>query len=463
MPRKSSVVTLPASESPLQALVSVAPGAALPSSAPVYETRRIHMQWLGQLRWGALLGQLLTILLVDLGMHIKLPLGWLLAVLAVEAASNLWFLSWSRRASVSASSVLALPMAIDIVLLTALLFLTGGPFNPSSFLYLVYLALAAVVLPARLTWSLVGLSLISFGMLFVGERFLPMAIMPQLNHADQMRMHMQGMWYAFAVAAMFITYFVTRLRHSLAQRELELFRARSLASQSEKLASLATLAAGAAHELSTPLSTIAVVAKELERGLRDQDEAARSDAQLIRREVDRCREILQRMAADAGHTPELDERPMTIQELVTSAVEGVPRARDVQLTVASDAAAYVLRGQAQATAQALRGILKNALQASPAGKPVEVEAKLSADGARCRIAVRDRGAGMSQEVLSRAGEPFFTTKEPGEGMGLGLFLTRVVAERVGGQLDLQSELGQGTTATLTLPIAQRATNHRTPA
>lgn len=463
MQRKSSVVTLPASESPLSALVSVLPG-ALPSIAPAQETRRIHMQWLAQLRWGALLGQLLTVLLVDLVMHIKLPMAWLFAVLAIEAASNLWFVQGSRRDAVSESpSFLALPMAIDIVLLTILLFLTGGPFNPFSFLYLVYLALAAVVLPARLTWGLVGLSLLSFGMLFVAEHWLPLSILPQLNHADQMRMHMQGMWFAFAVAALFITYFVTRLRHNLAQRELELFRARSLAAQSEKLASLATLATGAAHELSTPLSTIAVVAKELERSLRADDEHARGDAQLIRREVDRCREILQRMAADAGHTNELSERPMSVQELLTSAVEGLPRARDVQLTLERDAGPCVLNGQAQATAQALRGILKNALQASPADRAVDVAARLSSDGARCNISVRDYGPGMSADVLSRAGEPFFTTKEPGEGMGLGLFLTRVVAERAGGQLDLQSLPGHGTTATLVLPITSRATNHRRPA
>ena len=462
MQRKSSVVTLPASESPLQALVSVLPG-ALPSIAPAQEKRRIHMQWLAQLRWGALLGQLLTVLLVDLVMHIKLPLTWLFVVLATEAASNLWFVRWSRRAAVSESSFLALPMAIDIVLLTMLLSLTGGPFNPFSFLYLVYLALAAVVLPPRLTWGLVGLSLVSFGLLFVAEHWLPLTILPQLNHADQMRMHMQGMWFAFAVAALFITYFVTRLRHNLTQRELELFRARSLAAQSEKLASLATLATGAAHELSTPLSTIAVVAKELERALRADDESARNDAQLIRREVDRCREILQRMAADAGQPGESSDRPRSVPELLTSAVEGLPRARDVQLTLEGDAGPSVLHGQAQATAQALRGILKNALQASPADKSVEVAARLSSDGERCSICVRDHGAGMSAEVLSRAGEPFFTTKEPGEGMGLGLFLTRVVAERAGGLLDLQSLPGQGTTATLILPVTLHATNHRRPA
>jgi two-component system sensor histidine kinase RegB len=295
----------------------------------------------------------------------------------------------------------------------------------------------------------------------LGERFIPLSIFPQLSHADQMRVHMQGMWFAFAVSAVFITIFVTRLRHGLGQREVELARARTLASQSEKLASLATLATGAAHELSTPLSTIAVIAKELERALAPSDETARTDAQLIRREVERCREILQRMAADAGHASEVEDRPLPLVELLKSAVEGLPRARDIRLIVAEGASDCVLRCQAQATAQALRGMLKNALQASPPEKHIEVNAQR--EGKMCRVAIRDFGAGMSPDVLARAGEPFFTTKEPGEGMGLGLFLTRVVAERVGGRLDLQSQQGQGTTAVLLLPLlddGRRATNHR---
>jgi two-component system, sensor histidine kinase RegB len=257
---------------------------------------------------------------------------------------------------------------------------------------------------------------------------------------------MQGMWFAFAVSAVFITIFVTRLRHGLAQRELELARARSLALQSEKLASLATLATGAAHELSTPLSTIAVIAKELERALAPLNESAKNDAQLIRREVERCREILQRMAADAGQAAEVEERDLPLVDLLKSAVEGLPRARDIRLIVAENANDCVL---------------KNALQASPPEKHVEVSAQR--EGRMCRVAIRDFGAGMSPDVLARAGEPFFTTKDPGEGMGLGLFLTRVVAERVGGRLDLRSAPGQGTTAALLLPLMDdslRATNHR---
>jgi len=436
---------------------------------PLRETRGIHTDWLVRLRWGALLGQLITVLAVNFGLRIRLPLGALCVVLAIEAASNVVFARWARRtlsSTLSDSTLLALPMALDVVLLTALLFLTGGPFNPFSFLYLVHIALAAVVLSARLTWSLVALSLACFGMLFVGEHWLPSAFFRQLDHLDQMRVHTQGMWFAFAAAAIFISYFVTSLRHSLAQRELELVRARSLASQSEKLASLATLATGAAHELSTPLSTIAVVAKELERALTrlqhaatEQTESAQADARLIRREVERCREILQRMAADAGHVPEPDDSPMSVAELLNSAVQGIPRADGVRIVVDADAQDCSLHNQAQAVTQALRGVLKNALQASPADKPVEISATLTDAG--CCIEVRDRGTGMGEDVLMRAGEPFFTTKEPGEGMGLGLFLARVVVDRMNGQFDLHSTLGQGTVVTLTLPVSAPATTHRT--
>jgi two-component system sensor histidine kinase RegB len=106
-------------------------------------------------------------------------------------------------------------------------------------------------------------------------------------------------------------------------------------------------------------------------------------------------------------------------------------------------------------------VLKNALQASPLDKHVEVDARIVNNV--CRIGVRDFGAGMSDDVLARAGEPFFTTKEPGEGMGLGLFLTRVVVDRMGGHMDISSQPGRGTTAILALPVAEPATSHRIPA
>ncbi|HKU43613.1 MAG TPA: ATP-binding protein [Polyangiales bacterium] len=423
------------------------------------EAQRINLAWLVRLRWLAVAGQLITILLVSWGLRFDLPLPSLFALLAIEAASNAACTYWAERKRVVRDWALGMLIAVDVVLLTGILYLTGGPANPFSFLYLVHIALSAVVLPARYTWGLVALSLACFGLLFAQPSWLP--AQTHMNHADQMRMHMQGMWIAFGVAAVFVTYFVTRVRDSLAERERELLRARNLASQSEKLASLATLATGAAHELSTPLSTIAVVAKELERSMQAaQQTAARDDAQLIRREVERCREILQRMAADAGQPGERDDEPLRVRELLSRVMDGLGGERSVRLEVDDATADSVLHVPAQATAQALRAVLKNALQASVDAEPVRVSARTQSG--RCVLEVRDFGSGMSPDVLSRAGEPFFTTKAPGDGMGLGLFLARVVVERAGGSVTLDSRPGDGTTAALVLPIAA-ATNRRMPA
>ncbi len=424
------------------------------------EAQRINLAWLVRLRWGAVVGQLVTVLLVNLGMHIALPRWALLAVIGTEALSNAACTLWARQRAAVGSWVIGALLAFDIVLLTVLLFLSGGPFNPFSFLYLVHIALAAVVLPTRWTWSLCALALASFGSLFVQHDWLPSDVQTHMSHADQMRMHMQGMWIAFGVAAVFISYFVTRVRQSLAQRELELMRARALATRSEKLASLATLATGAAHELSTPLSTIAVVAKELERALckAGGDNQPIADAVLIRREVERCRDILQRMASDAGHSTAEGWSDVKVAELIEAALDGLPTRHLVRTQLDPDAAACALRAQPQAMAQALRSVLKNALQASPQDEPVTIAAHLAGDS--CSIEVHDRGPGMSEEVLARAGEPFFTTKGPGEGMGLGLFLSRVVIERIGGSVELRSSAGRGTTAVVAMPVAGAATNDR---
>jgi two-component system sensor histidine kinase RegB len=269
------------------------------------------------------------------------------------------------------------------------------------------------------------------------------------------QMHLQGMWVAFGVAAAFIVYFVSRVTGDLAQRERELARARTLAARSEKLASLATLAAGAAHELATPLSTIAVVATELERDLERGKSGSETsaDARAIREEVERCREILFRMAADAGQSASDGFSPIGVEQLLASALEDLKQPPRVHVEIDPGAIRSRLFLPRRAIAQALRGVLKNAQQASPEGAGVRMRA--SVDATTLSIEVRDSGSGMSPEVLARAGEPFYTTKDPGQGMGLGLFVARSVFERLGGRLELHSAADQGTTATLSLPLVGR--------
>jgi two-component system sensor histidine kinase RegB len=275
----------------------------------------------------------------------------------------------------------------------------------------------------------------------------------RMSPGEVMKSHLHGMWVAFALAAIFVVFFVQRVSGALAEREAELQQTRARAARREKLASLATLAAGAAHELGTPLSTIAVVAKELERSLSGGPADVRSDLRLVREQVARCREILDRMAAHAGENVGESLAPLAVADWVASALDGL-RGRDRVLVDPLPAAGAEIVGPPRALGDALRGLLKNALQASAPSTPVRL--RISAEGGRVVATVQDRGPGMPPDVLARVGEPFFTTKVPGEGMGLGLFLTRALAEQLGGEFHISSRSGSGTEASIDLPAVGAA-------
>jgi two-component system sensor histidine kinase RegB len=408
---------------------------------------RINFSWLLALRWGQLVGQAAVILAVHAWMNIQLPLAPLGAIIALELGSNLACAAWLARGGVVRELHVALLVAFDILLFTAILYLTGGPTNPFSFLYLIHLALAALVLRPRWTWALVGLTLICSGALFVAH--VPLAMPGHEHHHEPFGMHLRGMWIALGVAASFIVYFMQRVTRELAERESELGEARELRARSDRLASLATLAAGAAHELATPLSTIAVVSKELERQLEHSEQArALEDVRVIRAQIERCRDVLGELAADAGQASGEGVRQLALSELVESASRGLDGGERIRLRVPESGAGLDLSAPAGALTHALRSLLKNAIEASSADAPVDVSIERAED--EIRIVVEDSGKGMSPEVTEHAVEPFFTTKGAGEGMGLGLFLARSVAEQLGGRLELRSAPGSGTRATLVL-------------
>jgi two-component system sensor histidine kinase RegB len=417
------------------------------------DAHAINFRWLLALRWGAMAGQSLTIAVVLLGMGMPLPLAPLALIVAVEVVTNLAATAWAASRREVPEAALAAVMLLDVALLTALLALTGGPFNPFSCLYLVNIALAAVVLRPRWTWTLVTVSLACFGMLFAQPRWGAEAMPGALGHEAHFRMHLEGMWVAFGVAAVFIVYFVQRVTRALATRDAELAAAQVRTARHERLAALATLAAGAAHELATPLSTIAVVAKELERQLAAgrSGSDARDDARLIREQVERCRAILELMAADAGASAGEAIVAVALADIAAAAIEACDGMGRVHVAQDDELRSAMVHAPRRALVRALCGLIENAIQASRPDGTVEVHVR-HGEGT-WRLAVCDHGSGMAPEILARAGEPFFTTKGPGGGMGLGLFLARETVERLGGSLDLASTAGRGTTVEMILPAS----------
>jgi len=192
------------------------------------------------------------------------------------------------------------------------------------------------------------------------------------------------------------------------------------------------------------------VVRELTRQAEGAGAASLEDLRLIRTQVERCRTILNQMAAGAGEAAGEAAQAVGVGDLVADAVRELSPEPPVAISMRTDAATPVAVPP-RALGRALRGIVKNAQEASAAGSPVALDVDAGADSVR--IAVVDVGTGMPAEVLARAGEPFFTTKPAGSGMGLGLFLARTLVEKVGGRLAITSRPGRGTTVSVVLPCA----------
>jgi two-component system sensor histidine kinase RegB len=417
------------------------------------DANRIRLSWLLKLRWGAAVGQTLAILAARWILRLDVPVPVLLSIVLFQAVENVLLQQWMQRAAAVPHGVIAATMFLDAVLLTALLAFSGGYSNPFSTIYLVNVALAVVLLDPPWAWAMLGASLVLFGSLFAVTRLSALGPLSSLDQQDVMALHMQGMWVAFVVAAAFIVYIMQRVQMSLTRVQQALAEERSLSARNDKVASLATLAAGAAHELSTPLSTIAVVVKELQRSAEKSGapEGTIQDFALIREQVERCRDILHHMSAQAGENAGEPLLPVPLVRWVVDTLEFLPGRGRVDVHAKVDLERYAVAGPPKSITRALRSLLKNALQASPESTRVTLQIALEGDLVTAQVI--DRGCGMPGEILSRAGEPFFTTKVPGEGMGLGLFLTQTLAEQLGGGLELRSTPGSGTVATLKLPLA----------
>ncbi|MEX0819670.1 MAG: ATP-binding protein, partial [Pirellulaceae bacterium] len=437
------------------------PSVSNASDARQIDRLEVNASWLLRLRWVAVVGQLLTIAVARVVLQIDLVMVPLLLVVGFTALSNIAFAYWLGTHSRLPEPVrvrrdpwvLAAVMGVDLLSLTTLLFLSGGSTNPFTIFFFVNLALAAVVLPTRSSWWLLLLAIGCLGVLLVAYVPVPEFSRPVgSGQTSPLTLQQVGVVIAVALCAGVAIYFITRVTHELQEREKELRSAELQRTRSERLEALATLAAGAGHELASPLSTIAVIAKDLSRHLEGTDvpPTVIEDVGLIRSELDHCRRILDGMASGAGQALGEEVRPVTTQDLLNETLEGLTRRDRVTLDIDDDSASRSVHVPLTGMANALRGLIRNGLDASPLEAVVRVTARASDES--LVITIEDRGCGMSPEVLARAGEPFFTTKEPGQGMGLGLFLTQNLLQRLGGSLALDSSPNRGTTTTVKLPV-----------
>ena len=414
------------------------------------ETLAPGLRWLIRLRWLALAGQCVLFVAGALVLGIEFPLEVILPCLAVTAVSNLFV---SRNGKKLAETVwCALLLLLDTLTLSVMLFWLGGPHNPFTAFYLLHITIAALLLPAIWAWIGVAICAACYGLLFYSPYEIKSA--SGISCCGSFDFHLQGMLVVMVLVGVSIAYFVGQLKSALARREKELDQARLLALRNEKFAGLAALAAGVAHELATPLSTIAVLSSDLEdqASAEGNDRGHLGDARLIRSEVDRCRSILEKLGANTtdriGENPQsffLGELPLLMREFLSGA-------NYRRLTGENSNPKAVIFVPVTTLLQSLAVLVKNACEADETGKPVVL--RISTENEKVSATVHDQGPGMSAAVADRAGEPFFTTKEPGKGMGLGLFLVRMFAERMKGRLTIFSDPARGSSVRLEFPLAK---------
>lgn len=401
------------------------------------------------MRWLAVFGQTGAVLGVYWILRFSLPLGWCLAAIALSAWLNI-FLTLRWRSNVTLREpYAALLLGYDLLQLALLLYLTGGLANPFSFLFLVPVTVSATSLNRKSTLWLGALAFICATLLAFLHLPLPWFADTPL---ELPAIYLAGMWTAIVSGAVFSAIYARRITEETRQMSAALAATEQVLAREQRLSALDGLAAAAAHELGTPLATIALVAKELKRELPVQGHIG-EDIDLLISQAGRCREILSRLANLDTESDVMFARvslPVMIENIVAPL-----RGGDVLITVDTAPAddgkprsgSEPMLQRNPAIAYGLSNIIENATDF--ADREVVIEARWSAG--EVTITVRDDGPGFAQAIIDRLGDPFVTTRrgyglgedsapeQQHEGMGLGFFIAKTLLERSGASVSLANK------------------------
>jgi len=408
-----------------------------------------------------------ALLIAHYGFDAIIPYGYMtITLLAIGLVAAISCLRVRTTWQISEREVF-LQLTFDVAGLVVLLYLSGGATNPFVSLLLLPVIITATLLPSFFCWLMVVLTVFAYSLLLFW--YVPLniaqhpmdgaAMIQDMSHdmAPGFRLHILGMWVNFLLSALLIATVTVRMMATIRSQDKLLAIAREDNLRHEKIIAVGTLAAGAAHELGTPLSTIAILCSEMQQDAESSPQL-KENLDIIRTQVGQCKETLAALLANADSSRPVRGERMALDNHLKRIIDKCLLVRpnvhikDIVL-VNNEELAPPLVYFDQTLDQALINLLNNAADASPDN--VEVELKWDKENAS--ITFRDLGPGLSQEVFLKAGKAFFTSKSQGKGLGIGLYLANATIERFGGKVHLFNQDNGGAVIQVVLPLRQLET------
>jgi two-component system sensor histidine kinase RegB len=418
---------------------SAAESAPLAAASPILPPRGgVRLRALVLIRWAAVAGQLFTAAVVHWGLGFTLPLLAVGGAIALSALLNL-AVSLGRPASVRIDDREAtIFLAFDIVQLGVLLYLTGGLTNPFALLLLAPVAIGATILSLASNIALSLLTIVSISLLGLLHQPLPWVGIPP----DLPEIYQAGFWAGLSLTTLLITLYGWRLAEEARQMSDALAAAQAALAQEQRLSALGALAAAAAHELGTPLSTITVVAKEMLREV-ELDDPLREDVELLASEADRCRSILARLSVDPAGDVSDAYTLVPLPALIEAAAqnysrEGIAVAFEAGPVGEGMPSTAPIQVRSPEIMQGIGNIVQNAI--SFARREIHIATRWTTEWSE--VEVSDDGPGFSEALLDELGTPFISTRQGVEGhMGLGVFIAKTLLERTGASVSFGNRGG----------------------
>ena len=421
-------------------------------TVPQADAGRRNMLLLIQLRWIAVGGQLVTIAGADRLLGIRLPLIPLLVVPALLAVINLVSVPYlQRRPSVTDLEVTA-ALLVDVAALAWQLNHSGGLSNPFASLFLLQVVIGAMLLEPRSSWGVAIAAFLALGTLTLNPE--PLAL-PGQWAAQPLRLYLLGSLVCFVLIAVLLVAFVTRITRNLRESDAALAAIRQRAAEEDHIVRMGLLASGAAHELGTPMSSIAVILGDLARHTTIRGNAElTADVEEMQAELQRCKLIVGAILMSAGEVRGENPAVTTVRTFVADVAADWRGRTSAPISLQDDFGEDVTIVSDPALRQVIGNIIDNALDASPGG----VTLHAAREQGSLVLDVLDDGPGFSGEMLETFGRPYASTKGRSGG-GLGLFLVVNILRKLGGRVDVTNRAEGGAQVRMTVPLSSLAYKH----